>query len=239
MSQSLMPEDVHTSDEIRFFDFLFFQVRPAWRFRTQDQRDGDLREFLAAIDGFGKPIEIRPYSTLGLKKDCDFLLWLVSLDLETLQEFVGLLYKTELGKHLALNYSYLALTRPSQYVGKHAHPPADTDDSSDKVDFKYLFVYPFTKTHEWYQLPLEERGKMMSQHVGIGHEYPSVKVFTSYSFGLDDPEFVVVFESDSPDDFQKLVMRLRESAVRPYTECDTPIFTCVKRPFEATLRLLG
>ena len=36
---------------------------------------------------------------------------------------------------------------------------------------------------------------MMDEHITIGHKYPSVKLNTTYSFGLDDQEFVVAFET--------------------------------------------
>ena len=68
---------------------------------------------------------------------------------------------------------------------------------------------------------------MMTEHIRLGHKYPSVKINTTYSFGLDDPEFVVAFESDRPADFLDLVMELRESGASSYTLKDTPIFTCV------------
>jgi nitrite reductase/ring-hydroxylating ferredoxin subunit len=92
---------------------------------------------------------------------------------------------------------------------------------------KYFFVYPFVKTREWYQLPLEERQKMMEEHIRIGRKYPSVKLNTTYSFGLDDQEFVVSFETDEPADFLDLVMELREAKTSLYTLRDTPIFSCI------------
>ncbi len=41
------------------------------------------------------------------------------------------------------------------------------------------------------------------------HRFPSVKLNTTYSFGLDDQEWVVASESDKPEDFVDLVMALR------------------------------
>ena len=107
------------------------------------------------------------------------------------------------------------------------------------VGRRYLFIYPFVKTHEWYQLPQEERQRMMNQHFSIGHRYPSVKISTAYSFGLDDQEFVLGFETDEPEAFLDLVMELRESEARPYTLRDTPIFTCINKPLRDCLEDLG
>jgi chlorite dismutase len=80
---------------------------------------------------------------------------------------------------------------------------------------------------------------MMNEHIRVGHKYPSVKITTTYSFGLDDQEFVLGFETDSPADFLDLVMELRESQARPYTERDTPIFTCISGELRGILDSLG
>ena len=106
------------------------------------------------------------------------------------------------------------------------------------TDSKYFFVYPFVKTREWYQLPLEERQAMMNDHIRIGRKYPSVKLNTTYSFGLDDQEFVVSFETDEPADFLDLVMELREAKTSLYTLRDTPIFTCIAMGVRETLDTL-
>jgi nitrite reductase/ring-hydroxylating ferredoxin subunit len=107
------------------------------------------------------------------------------------------------------------------------------------ADSRYFFVYPFVKTREWYQLPLEERQAIMDQHIAIGRKYPSVKLNTTYSFGLDDQEFVVSFETDEPADFLDLVMELRETRSSLYTLRDTPIFSCISMPLEEVLETLG
>jgi chlorite dismutase len=140
-----------------------------------------------------------------------------------------------MGAFLETPFSYVAMTKRSMYVGEHTHPGQEGTRTRVKPGkAKYLFVYPFWKTRPWYQLPLEERQAMMSEHIRVGHTYPSVKINTAYSFGLDDPEFVVAFETDVPADFLDLVMELRESAASSYTLRDTPIFTCLwMQPGEA------
>ena len=80
---------------------------------------------------------------------------------------------------------------------------------------------------------------MMAQHFKIGHKYPSVKIHTGYSFGLDDQEFVLAFEADQPADFLELVMELRSSEASRYTALESPIFTCVNMNIEDILNLLG
>ena len=103
---------------------------------------------------------------------------------------------------------------------------------------KYLFVYPFVKTRAWYALPADERWRIMQEHIKIGREYPSVDLNTSYSFGLDDQEFVVAFETDNPADFLDLVQRLRTTESSAYTLRDTPTFTCISCSVERALGAL-
>ncbi|HEX3606239.1 MAG TPA: chlorite dismutase family protein, partial [Candidatus Dormibacteraeota bacterium] len=104
---------------------------------------------------------------------------------------------------------------------------------------KYMFVYPFVKTREWYRLPADERWRIMQEHIKLGREYPSVDLNTSYSFGLDDQEFVVAFESDSVSDFLDLVHEMRESEASTHTVRDVPSFTCIAMPPAEMVAALG
>ena len=79
----------------------------------------------------------------------------------------------------------------------------------------------------------------MDEHIFIGNKYPSVKLNTSYSFGIDDNEFVVAFETDYPSDFVDLVMDLRETQGSLYVKEDTPIFTCIAQSLEDAVNSLG
>jgi chlorite dismutase/nitrite reductase/ring-hydroxylating ferredoxin subunit len=204
--------------------FSFYSVDPAWRGLSAQEREEAKREVIAAVEGFSGPLQVRSYSVVGMRGDADVLLWQIGERLEDVQQLAAAISGTAMGKHLAMPHSFLAMTRRSVYVGQsevrertELHP----------ADSKYFFVYPFVKTREWYQLPLDERQKMMEEHIRIGRKYPSVKLNTTYSFGLDDQEFVVSFETDEPADFLDLVMELREAKTSLYTLRDTPIFSCI------------
>ena len=99
-------------------------------------------------------------------------------------------------------------------------------------------MYPFVKTRAWYNLPADERWRIMQQHIKVGKEFPTVDLNTSYSFGLDDQEFVVAFETDNPADFLDLVQKLRTTESSMYTLRDTPTFTCVAASVERALGAL-
>ena len=230
-----------TQDGTRqYVKYTLFKVDPQWRRLPQGERERSKTEFTAVVDEFAPQMSINTYSLLGTRGDVDFMLWKVSPSLELLDGLAAQLNRTELGKYLAIPHSYLAMTRRSPYVDKHGHPGQEgTGESLRAIGRRYLFLYPFVKTHDWYQLPKEERQRMMNEHFQVGHKYPSVKISTSYSFGLDDQEFVLGFETDDPSDFLELVMDLRESEARPYTLRDTPIFTCIYQPLKECLDGLG
>jgi chlorite dismutase len=169
------------------------------------------------------------------------MLWMVSERLEHFQELQSAVLGTSMGIHLETPYSFLAMTRRSQYVDRHVHDDGEGEGRRTRIrplDRKYLFVYPMVKRRPWYRLSPEERQQAMDEHIRVGHEFPRVKINTSYSFGLDDQEFVVAFETDYPGDFLDLVERLRGGDASAYTERETPIFTCVAGSFSDVLGLV-
>jgi chlorite dismutase len=216
------------SQQRQFVKYTFFKVAPAWRGLPADDRDAMKQEVARIVEAFGERMLVRVYSTVGTRGDCDLMLWTVSDRLEDFQELTSGLFGSRMGPYLEMPYSYLAMTRRSQYIEKHIHEGQEGSRLRVKpTGAKYLFVYPFVKTRAWYRLPFEERQAIMDVHIQVGHEFPSVRINTAYSFGLDDQEFVVAFESDSPSDFLDLVMKLRETKSSEYTLRDTPIFTCI------------
>lgn len=226
--------------ERQFIKYTFFKVDPQWRRLSTEERSSSKHEFLSKVNGFAKDTVLKSYSLVGIRGDADFMLWTVARQLEQFQDLTSDLLSSKLGKYLEIPYSYLAMTKKSEYLSGHHHEGQEgTSLTSSPSNSKYLFVYPFIKKREWYFLPHEERTRMMAQHFKIGHKYPSVQIHTGYSFGLDDQEFVLAFETDQPATFSDLVMDLRSSEASRYTELETPIFTCIATPIDEILTLLG
>jgi chlorite dismutase len=206
--------------ERQFVKYTFLKIDPAWRRLDAGQRATDKREFLAACEDFSSDHLLRGFSTIGTRGDCDLMLLSQSVSLDQIHEFHVVLGQTGLMKWATTPYSYLAMTKPSEY----------SEESRLEVrpaHAKYLFVYPFVKTREWYTRSKDERYRIMQEHIRIGREYPQIDLNTSYSFGLDDQEFVVAFETDRPADFLDLVQRLRGTESSLFTRRDTPTFTCI------------
>jgi chlorite dismutase len=221
--------------------FAFYKVVPEWRRLDSELRERQIAEFVEIVESWAERNLVRCYSTIGTRGDTDFMIWQVSYELEDIQRMAGELLGTSLGGFLATPYSYLSMTKHSAYVEKYAGPGQDraTRLTLAPGAHKYLFVYPLTKMREWYGLPGGERQQIMNQHIAIGATYPSVKINTTYSFGLDDQEFVLAFETDEPGDFLDLVQELRGSTSSAYTLTDIPIFTCIATTAGGMLRALA
>ncbi len=219
--------------------FTFYKLDPQWQLLSPETRQRGKQELLAIIEEQEQRALIRTYSLYGLRSDCDLMLWQATYDIEDLQGLSSRLRRSALGPYLRETRAFLSMTKRSVYVGKNprgAHDPRLVITPADK---KYLFVYPFVKTRAWYALPLEDRKRMMNEHIRIGLTFPSVRLNTTYSFGLDDQEFVVAFETDSVSDFLDLVQTLRETEASAYTLRDTPMFTCVAQPLDELLEAIG
>jgi chlorite dismutase len=224
----------------QFVQYVFYKLDPAWRLLPAAEQEEGKREFLQTVEGFADRITIRSYSLIGMRAEVDFLLWNISAELDSFQQLSTAILNTAFGRYLRLAYSYLAVTKRSIYTRNHQHEGQEGNRLTlHPRGAKYFFVYPFVKTRPWYRLSLEERQTMMNEHIRIGHTYPSVTLNTTYSFGMDDQEFVVAFETDEPRDFVDLVMELRESEGSLYTLRDTPIFTCIAMPLAEVLETLG
>lgn len=223
-----------------YIKYSFFKTSPNWRRQEKELQEKGRQEFLEILKQFTPHLTVKTYSLVGIRGDCDFLLWIISPKLEDMQEMTAKLLSTTLGKYLDTPYSYLAMTRRSEYIGGNSRSGEHNPDFEESIaNAKYLFVYPFTKKREWYRIPYEERRLIMAEHFKIGHKYSSVKIHTAYSFGLDDQEFMLSFETDNPADFLELVMDLRSSEASKYTALETPIFTCVAAEPAKMLTLLG
>jgi chlorite dismutase len=229
-----------TAMQRQFVNFMFFSVDRAFRALPAEERAEAKREFAAILGRYTAPMFVLPYSTVGLKAGVDFMLWRIGYDLDPFQQMAADINKSLLGRYLDIPESFLAMTKHSQYVEEHVHEGQEGRRLRIVPGKRpFLFVYPFVKTRDWYLLPMAERQRIMNEHIAIGHKYPRVKINTTYSFGLDNQDFVVAFESDTADEFLDLVQELRETESSKYTVRDTPMYTCRRSTIEEILDTLG
>lgn len=221
-----MPSD--RSEQREYFRFAFYRFAESWRILDETARVralDDLAGVLASPVAPWQPC----YSLVGLRADVDFAVWLKTTEgTEPLQEFERRIRASECGRYLVLSHNFISMTKPSPYARGETDPAREALRAYPD-GAPYVFVYPMVKTRAWYALAPEERGRIMRSHVAIGHKYPKIRINTSYSYGIDDQEFIVAFEGDDPADFLDLVQDLRYTEASSYTLRDTPMFTCVLR----------
>jgi len=220
-------------DEKYYFNFSFFQIDPKWRWMADLAKEESAKEVEHVIKNSG--IMFRSYSTLGLRSDSDFLFWFAAKSVEEIQSVISKIYLTVFGKYINASQTYLSCTRPSIYARKGRTISFIAGNDSKK----YAIVYPFTKTRKWYLLSKEERQKMMDEHIDVSQKYPDIVLNTTYSFGLDDQDFMLAFETDELRDFQNLIMDLRETKVSEFVQQDTPMIVCVKKDIRPLIASLG
>ena len=200
--------------------YTLYKLDPAWLRLPIEERTSAKDAFAEVIEEWAERMELRSYSLVGVRPEADLLLWKLTERYDDLRELAVDLNATPLAGYLTTPYSYLAATKPSQYFEPKSKRPRQVVPRGAP----YLVVYPFVKKREWYSLPMEDRRRAMQEHAAIGSRFVTITNHTTYSFGIDDQEFMTAFECASPSDFLQLMMTLRETEASRYTERDTPIF---------------
>jgi chlorite dismutase len=214
-----------------FVKYTFLKAEPAWRRLEAGQRAEHKRELLAACEDFAADHLLQSMSLVGTRGDADLLLLAEAENLDRIHELHVVLAQSGLAKWCTQPYSFLGMRKGSEYSDEERVVPRPFRG-------RYVFVYPFVKRREWYGLDPKERWRIMQDHIRVGREYPQVDNHTTYSFGLDDQEFVVAFDTDDVGAFLDLVQRLRTTEASAWTERDTPSFTCIRTSLERALNAL-
>ncbi|KRC89930.1 hypothetical protein ASE25_10460 [Terrabacter sp. Root85] len=219
MSERLTPAEMREiNDTIRYCMWsVFSTVTP-----VGDDRDAvtaDLEAFLEEIAGEG--VVVRGlYDVAGLRGDADFMVWWHAETIEQLQSAYHRLLRTELGAHLEPVWSNAALHRPAEF--NKSHVPAFM---ADEVARKYVCVYPFVRSYEWYLLEDAERRDLLREHGQMARDFPDVRANTIASFALGDYEWLLAFEADELHRIVDLMRELRASRARMHVREEIPFFT--------------
>lgn len=224
-----------TAEARRCVQALALGLDPAWRRRPDHERCEDAMAFCQAVEQV-RGVSTFTYSMIGLRPGVEILLWRLAASLEDLEEAAAAALRTGMGRHLSVAESLLGIIQPSQYVKK---PTAQEQSLFTGERSRYLIVYPFTKSTEWYLLDQATRQRVMNEHMRVGHRYREVRQLLAYSFGIDDQDFLVAYETDDVAVFSDLVRELRGTESRRSTVRDTPILTGVHRPLDEILAMLG
>jgi peroxiredoxin len=153
------------------------------------------------------------------------MVWWHAETADALQEAYGRLRRTALGRHLDPVWSQMALHRPAEF--NKSHIPAFLADEEPR---RYVSVYPFVRSYEWYLLPDEERRFMLAEHGKMARDYPDVRANTVASFALGDYEWMLAFEADELHRIVDLMRELRAATARRHVREEVPFYTGVRKP---------
>jgi chlorite dismutase len=222
----------------QFLNYAFYRLDPAFRRLPGDEQQRAAHTFARLVAHWESAGELilRTYSLVGLRADTDFMFWRIAYDPLCFQAMEAAIRRSCFGAYLTQPHSFLSMHRRSPYVNR-------MKEAGEGVELlpgegKYLFVYPFTKTRAWYRLSPHARQGMIDEHIAACRPFKGIRLNTSDSYGLDDQDFVVAFDSDYPQEFVDLVGRLRYTEASLYTQRDTPMFTCAKAPIDTILAQL-
>jgi chlorite dismutase len=211
---------VAAESSTQYVAYTLYRVDPAWRRLPVDERAAGKEALADIVAGWQERMELRTYSLVGVRPEVDFMFWKLTDRYDDLRELAEDVNACPIAGYLETPYSYLAATKPSQYFEEKSKRPRRVVPRGAP----YLVVYPFVKKREWYALPIEDRRRAMAEHAAVGSRFVTITNHTTYSFGIDDQEFMTAFECEAPADFLQLMMTLRETEASRYTERDTPIF---------------
>jgi peroxiredoxin len=157
------------------------------------------------------------YSVSGLRADADVAVWLLSEDVAAVQAAAAAVRRTAFGRATELTWAFLGVARPPEYVGDHW-----AAFQLGKPPLRWLCLYPFVRSPEWYLLPYAERARLLRDHGALARDFSDVQTNTVQAFGLGDWEWLLHFECDRPERFTALIRRLREAEARRYVRLETP-----------------
>jgi chlorite dismutase len=211
---------VAAENSSQYVAYTLYNVDPAWRRLPVEERAAGKEALAEVVAAWQERMDLRAYSLVGVRPEVDFMFWKLTERYDDLRELAVDINATPIAGYLETPYSYLATTKPSQYFEDKSKRPRRVIPRGAP----YLVVYPFVKKRDWYALPMDDRRRAMTEHAAVGSRFPTITNHTTYSFGIDDQEFMTAFECESPADFLQLMMTLRETEASRYTERDTPIF---------------
>ena len=226
-----------TADREVYVQAVALGLDPAWRRLDDACRVADGEALIAAeSESAAAGVRTLVYSSVGLEPVVDLVLLRLAGSLDELEAAGARLARTGLGRWLNVRHSLLGRIAPSHYVTK---PSAQERSVLDGDPAQYLIVYPFTKSTDWYLLGREVRQGVMNEHMKVGRGYPTVRQLLAYSFGLDDGDFLVAYDTDDLAAFGELVRELRGTESRRSTVSDRPILIGIHHELDAVVALLG
>ncbi len=171
------------------------------------------------------------YSTVAFRTDADLMMWWVARSPDDVQELLAAFRRTGLGRGVEQTHAFLGVHRPPEVAKDHV--PAFMKGEGPK---RFLNVYPFVRSHDWYLIPQQERAELLREHGEMGREFPGVLANTTSNFGIGDWEWILAFEADELTEIVDCIRRLRDARARRYTSVEVPFLTGVRKVLAEVVR---
>ncbi|MDX6230460.1 MAG: hydrogen peroxide-dependent heme synthase [Frankiales bacterium] len=225
------PKARELNNEIRYVLYAVFKAETG-DLSEREAAGAEVEELLEQFEAKGV-LTRGCYDVAGFRADADFLFWWVAPTSEDLQAVYSAFRRTRLGRACEPVWSAMALHRPAEF--NKGHIPAYLAGLDPK---KYVCVYPFVRSYEWYLLPDDERRAMLSEHGLMAREYPDVRANTVASFALGDYEWMLAFEADELHRIVDLMRHLRGATARVHTRIEVPFYTGARKSVQELLTAL-
>ncbi len=212
-------------ERVTYAYYPVFRRTPALADLSGARADEAAHEWEVLFKEFADRVSVRGfYSAEGFRPDADLLMWWIGTSPDDLQDLLVRLRRTELGRRLELTWAFTGAVRPPEFNPEHQ--PAFLQG---KGPGKYLCVYPFVRTAEWYLMPAEERAAHLREHGELGREFPDILPNTTSAFGLGDWEWILAFEADEMHRLVDCIRRLRDAEARRYTREEVPFVVGIRK----------
>lgn len=214
-SHEVDPEQINAS--IRYAMYSVFRIERPLAGADRAALAAEVESLFASFDD----VVVRgTYDLSGMRAEADLMVWWHAPSADALQDAYNAFRRTELGSHLTPVWSNAGLHRPAEFNRSHV-PNFMADDRT----YRYLCVYPFVRSYEWYILPQDERSQMLREHGEAAHDYADVRANTIASFALGDYEWLLAFEADELHRIVDLMRELRATTARRHVREELPFYT--------------
>ncbi|MEM0373781.1 MAG: chlorite dismutase family protein [Sulfolobaceae archaeon] len=191
-----------------------------WWNLSYSEKKGIISNLLEVEKAFSEKVVLKRY--ISLRHNSDLLYWISSYNT---RDFIEFKYNIlSIGKgYFKENIGLISIFKPSPYF--------EYSESKDLLSYikreplRYFVAYPMKKSPEWYLLPFDERRELIKEHAEIASKYNKygIRSYTTYSFGILDDEFVVIYEVPDLEGWSFVVEKLREARARKWTLREEPI----------------
>ena len=209
--------------EQRYASYPIFKIDPE-KLADEDRHLAS-KELSTLLESYAPRVHTRgSYMTSAFSAHADLMFWWVGESIDDIDELLSEFKRTRLGRASTPVETFLGVTLPAEFARDHQPAFVKGDDPK-----KYICVYPFVRTPEWYLLDPKERGALLREHGEAGREFPDILANTTSAFGLGDWEWILCFEADSPTRIVELIRRLRATEARRYTKVEIPFFSGIRK----------